>query len=217
MAAAYAGLRLGVTKFDASIAGLGGCPFAATDGAAGNICTEDFAFMCEEMGVETGLDIDRLIEVAKIAEEVVGRPLPGHVMRGGTLKAAKPRPRRRPRHERRDHAAGLVPDSTYVDVADGAVEADAFSRHRGQDADGEQGDRHVDPADALGARARACRSTSMSRSSRPTCSRARFSDHDGVCRAGNYVWRRAGSRHDAWTDEGCLVLAFFLKPNTFFD
>ena len=58
MASAYAGLRLGVTKFDASIAGLGGCPFAATDGAAGNICTEDFAFLCEEMGVETGLDID---------------------------------------------------------------------------------------------------------------------------------------------------------------
>ena len=89
MAAAYAGLQLGVTRFDASIAGLGGCPFAATDGAAGNICTEDFAFMCEEMGIETGLDIDRLIEVARLAEEVVGRPLPGHVMRGGTLKAAR--------------------------------------------------------------------------------------------------------------------------------
>jgi hydroxymethylglutaryl-CoA lyase len=47
--------------------------------------------MCEEMGIATGLDIDRLIEVAKVAEEVVGRPLPGHVMRGGTLKAAKQR------------------------------------------------------------------------------------------------------------------------------
>jgi len=91
MAAAYAGLQLGVTKFDSSIAGLGGCPFAATDGAVGNICTEDFAFMCEEMGVATGLDVDKLIEVAKVAEEVVGRPLPGHVMRGGTLKAAKQR------------------------------------------------------------------------------------------------------------------------------
>jgi hydroxymethylglutaryl-CoA lyase len=89
MAAAYAGLQLGVTRFDASIAGLGGCPFAATDGAAGNICTEDFAFMCEEMGIETGLDIDKLIEAAKVAEDVVGRLLPGHVMRGGTLKAAK--------------------------------------------------------------------------------------------------------------------------------
>jgi anti-sigma factor ChrR (cupin superfamily) len=42
-------------------------------------------------------------------------------------------------------------------------------------------------------------------------------DADGVCTAGNYVWRRPGSRHDAWTDEGCVVLAFFLKPNTFFD
>ena len=44
-----------------------------------------------------------------------------------------------------------------------------------------------------------------------------LADHAGVCRAGQYVWRSAGSRHDAWTDEGCLVLAFFLKPNTFFD
>jgi hydroxymethylglutaryl-CoA lyase len=91
MASAFAGLRLGVTDFDSSIAGLGGCPFAATDGAVGNICTEDFAFMCEEMGVATGLDVDKLIEVAKVAEEVVGRPLPGHVMRGGTLKGAKQR------------------------------------------------------------------------------------------------------------------------------
>ncbi len=88
---AFAGLQLGVTDFDASIAGLGGCPFAATDGAVGNICTEDFAFMCEEMGISTGLDVEKLIEVAKIAEEVVGRPLPGHVMRGGTLTAAKAR------------------------------------------------------------------------------------------------------------------------------
>jgi len=42
-------------------------------------------------------------------------------------------------------------------------------------------------------------------------------DQEGTCTAGNYVWRRAGSRHDAWTDEGCLVLAFFVKPNKFFD
>jgi anti-sigma factor ChrR (cupin superfamily) len=44
-----------------------------------------------------------------------------------------------------------------------------------------------------------------------------FADHAGVCTAGNYVWRRAGSRHEAWTDEGCLLLAMFLKPNQFFD
>ncbi|MBS0517687.1 MAG: cupin domain-containing protein [Proteobacteria bacterium] len=42
-------------------------------------------------------------------------------------------------------------------------------------------------------------------------------DRDGVCTAGNYVLRRGGSRHDAWTEEGCLVLAIFLKPNRFFD
>jgi len=44
-----------------------------------------------------------------------------------------------------------------------------------------------------------------------------FSDHAGTCTAGNYVWRRSGSRHEAWTEEGCLVLAVFLKPNKFFD
>ena len=44
-----------------------------------------------------------------------------------------------------------------------------------------------------------------------------FADHDGVCGPGQYVWRRAGSRHEAWTDEGCLMLAVFLKPNSFFD
>ena len=44
-----------------------------------------------------------------------------------------------------------------------------------------------------------------------------FADEDGVCTAGNFVWRRKGSRHDAWTDEGCLMLAFFLKPNMFLD
>jgi hydroxymethylglutaryl-CoA lyase len=89
MAAAYAGLRMGVTRFDSSIAGLGGCPFAATEGAVGNICTEDLAFMCEEMGVETGLDLDALIEAAFVAEDVVGRKLPGHVMRGGALSAIR--------------------------------------------------------------------------------------------------------------------------------
>jgi anti-sigma factor ChrR (cupin superfamily) len=44
-----------------------------------------------------------------------------------------------------------------------------------------------------------------------------LADRAGVCKGGQYVWRRAGSRHEAWTDEGCLVLAVFLKPNIFFD
>lgn len=44
-----------------------------------------------------------------------------------------------------------------------------------------------------------------------------FEDHQGRCTAGNYVWRPMGSRHEAWTTEGCLMLAVFLKPNRFFD
>ena len=85
IANALAGLEMGVTEFDGSIAGLGGCPFAAHKGAAGNLCTEDFAFMCEEMGIETGLDLDKLIEAADMAERIVGHALPGAVMRGGSL------------------------------------------------------------------------------------------------------------------------------------
>ena len=54
-------------------------------GAAGNICTEDLAFMCEEMGVATGIDLDALAECARMAESIVGHPLPGKLMRGGTL------------------------------------------------------------------------------------------------------------------------------------
>ncbi len=82
---ALAALQMGVDQFDSSCAGLGGCPFAAHKGAAGNICTEDFVFMCHEMGIETGLDLDRLIECALMAEEIVGHPLPGKVMKGGSL------------------------------------------------------------------------------------------------------------------------------------
>jgi len=86
IANAYAGLEMGVTRFDSSVAGLGGCPFAGHRGAAGNVCTEDLVFMCDELGIATGVDLDALIECAKLAEDVVGHPLPGSVMRGGTLK-----------------------------------------------------------------------------------------------------------------------------------
>lgn len=85
VANAYAGLEMGVEMFDAAVAGLGGCPFAGHKGAAGNVCTEDLAFMCHEMGIETGLDLEALIETARFAEEIVSRPLPGSLMRGGTL------------------------------------------------------------------------------------------------------------------------------------
>lgn len=85
MANAFAALQLGVSQFDSSCAGLGGCPFAAHKGAAGNICTEDLVFMCHEMGVETGVDLDRLIECGLLAEQIVGHSLPGKVMKGGSL------------------------------------------------------------------------------------------------------------------------------------
>lgn len=85
MANALMGLQMGIDTFDSACAGLGGCPFAGHTGAAGNICTEDLAFMCEEMGIETGVDLDALIGCAQLAEEIVSHPLPGKLMRAGTL------------------------------------------------------------------------------------------------------------------------------------
>lgn len=86
MVNAWEGMRLGVTRFDAAIAGLGGCPFAKHAGAAGNLCTEDLALLCAESGVETGLDLEALIEAGRLAEAVVGHPLPGRVKQGGPLR-----------------------------------------------------------------------------------------------------------------------------------
>lgn len=91
LANAYAGLQMGVQHFDAAVAGLGGCPFAAHAGAAGNICTEDFVLMCEEMGIETGVDLEKLAECARLAEGIVGHPLPGKVKTGGSLAALRSR------------------------------------------------------------------------------------------------------------------------------
>ena len=91
IANAYAGLEMGVDSFDAAVAGLGGCPFAAHAGAAGNVCTEDLVFMCQEMGIDTGIDLEALIAVARLAEDIVGHPLPGSVMRGGSLDALRRR------------------------------------------------------------------------------------------------------------------------------
>jgi hydroxymethylglutaryl-CoA lyase len=85
IANAYAGLEMGVDMFDSCVAGLGGCPFAGHKGAAGNVCTEDLVFMCEEMGISTGIDLDKLIDCARLAEDIVGHPLPGSVKLGGNL------------------------------------------------------------------------------------------------------------------------------------
>ncbi|HMN80740.1 MAG TPA: hydroxymethylglutaryl-CoA lyase [Burkholderiaceae bacterium] len=91
LANAYAALRMGVRQFDTTCAGLGGCPFAGHKGAAGNICTEDLVFMAEEMGIDTGIDLDLLIECASMAESIVGHGLPGKVMHGGGLAAYRKR------------------------------------------------------------------------------------------------------------------------------
>ena len=85
-----AALELGVTAFDASIGGLGGCPFAP--GASGNVCTEDLVHCLHEMGVETGIDLERLIETARRVEEIVGRPLPGQIIKAGKASRRYPVP-----------------------------------------------------------------------------------------------------------------------------
>jgi len=95
IANAYAGIEMGVTVFDSAVGGLGGCPFADHQGASGNICTEDLVLMCEEMGIDTGIDLEQLIESALLAEEIVGHPLPGKVMKGGTLSRLRRRVRER--------------------------------------------------------------------------------------------------------------------------
>jgi hypothetical protein len=88
-----AGMELGVDRFDIAVGGMGGCPFAAHKGAAGNVCTEDVVFLCQELGIETGIDLDRLIEAAKLAERVVGHELPGKLKQGGNLATYRARAR----------------------------------------------------------------------------------------------------------------------------
>ena len=86
MANALAALQMGVAEFDASVAALGGCPFGGHKSAAGNIATEDLVFMCQEMGIETGVDLEKLIECANQAETIFGHELHGKVMKAGSLK-----------------------------------------------------------------------------------------------------------------------------------
>ena len=81
LANVLAGLERGVTRFDASIGGLGGCPYAP--GASGNAVTEDLVHMCTDMGIETGIDLDALIACAQLAQEIVGRELPSALLHAG--------------------------------------------------------------------------------------------------------------------------------------
>lgn len=91
VANAYAALRMGVRRFDSTCAGLGGCPFAGHEGAAGNVCTEELVFLCEELGITTGVDLEALVECARMAESIVGHQLPGKLARGGTLRQVRER------------------------------------------------------------------------------------------------------------------------------
>ena len=94
LANVVAALEAGVTTFDASQGGLGGCPYAP--GATGNIVTEDLVFMLESMGLRTGVDIDRLIAArAVVAEALPGEPLYGHVPEAGVTKGFVPASMRR--------------------------------------------------------------------------------------------------------------------------
>lgn len=77
-------LNMGIRDFDASVGGMGGCPYAP--GASGNLATEDLVYLLEGMGYETGIDLDLLVEAGRVAERVVGRPLPGKVHQAGPFR-----------------------------------------------------------------------------------------------------------------------------------
>ncbi|QSB14857.1 hydroxymethylglutaryl-CoA lyase [Natronosporangium hydrolyticum] len=81
LANVLAALQLGVTDFDASVGGLGGCPYAP--GASGNVATEEVVHMLHDLGIDTGVDLEALLAAAALAEEIVGRELPSGVLRAG--------------------------------------------------------------------------------------------------------------------------------------
>jgi hydroxymethylglutaryl-CoA lyase len=82
-------LQEGIERFESSVGGLGGCPFAPN--AAGNVCTEDMVHMLHELGIETGLDLTRLTEAARLAEQLVGHRLDGLVVKAGPRLGLSPR------------------------------------------------------------------------------------------------------------------------------
>jgi hydroxymethylglutaryl-CoA lyase len=78
LANVLAGLDAGITTFDASVGGLGGCPYAP--GASGNLATEDLVYMLQGMGYETGVDLGKLVSAGALAQDLVGRRLPGKAL-----------------------------------------------------------------------------------------------------------------------------------------
>ncbi|MBI5276691.1 MAG: hydroxymethylglutaryl-CoA lyase [Burkholderiales bacterium] len=88
LANCYAALQMGITRFDASIGGIGGCPHAP--GASGNVATEDIAYMLHSMGVATGQDFDQLLALrGKVGKWLAGEQLHGNVWRAGLPKTMK--------------------------------------------------------------------------------------------------------------------------------
>ena len=85
IANAHAGMRAGVARFDTTVGGLGGCPFAGQPGAPGNIASEELVMLCDELGIATGVELEALVEAGRLAEEIVGRRLPSTLLRSGTL------------------------------------------------------------------------------------------------------------------------------------
>jgi hydroxymethylglutaryl-CoA lyase len=78
---AYRALQRGVCRFDTAVGGLGGSPFAA--GAGGNLATEDFVHLLDDLGVATGIDLERLLEVSRDVAAIVGHPVPSRVANAG--------------------------------------------------------------------------------------------------------------------------------------
>lgn len=90
LACVLAAVQVGVTEIDAAVGGLGGCPFAP--GASGNIATEEVVHLLEESGVATGLDLDRVMDAAAVAERAVGHTLSSNLYRAGGRPRRHPRP-----------------------------------------------------------------------------------------------------------------------------
>jgi hydroxymethylglutaryl-CoA lyase len=85
-----AAYEAGARRFDASLGGLGGCPFAP--GASGNICTEDLVNLCEEIGIDTGIDLPHLLKLSRTLPSLLGHEMPGQVAKAGRNRDLHPLP-----------------------------------------------------------------------------------------------------------------------------
>ncbi len=90
LANVVAAVEAGMRRFDSSLGGLGGCPYAP--GASGNVCTEDMVHMLEQMGYDTGVNLDALLEVARELPAIVGHDVPGQLIKAGKSDRKYPKP-----------------------------------------------------------------------------------------------------------------------------